>query len=58
MQRKRGNGILLLIAVGLVLWFIVSKTRIVLWVPLSLTSFLLLIGLGVLGIYVVLRWIF
>lgn len=58
MVRKRSNGILLLIAVGLVLWFIVSKTRIVLWVPLSLTTFLLLVGLGIVGIYIVLRWIF
>ena len=58
MVRKKNNGILLLVAVGLVLWFIVSKTRIVLWVPLSITNFLLLIGLGILGLYIVLRWIF
>lgn len=56
MRRRKSHGLLMLIAVGIVGWFILSRTFFYVRVPFGVA--LVLIGLGIVGIYLLLRWIF
>lgn len=58
MRRSDKNKLMLAAAVGLVLWFVVSRMRIHFLVSLSLTSFLVFIVLAIGVLYLLLKVIF
>ncbi|MBN1485976.1 MAG: hypothetical protein JXA37_14780 [Chloroflexia bacterium] len=58
MSENRLGGLLFWAAVILVLLLIWSKVRIVIWIPLKIGGFLLLVGGLILVIYLFLRLLF
>lgn len=58
MRRSNKNRLLLAVALGLVLWFVLSRLRFFVVVSLSLTQFLILIIIGIGLLYFLLKLIF
>ena len=58
MRRSNQNRLLIAVAIGLVLWFVLSRLRFFVVVSLTLTQFLILIVLGIGLLYVLLKLIF
>ncbi len=58
MRRRRKNSLLLFVAVALVVWFVLSRARLVFYVPLTITNLLIFVGVGIVLVYLALRLIF
>lgn len=58
MRRSNKNRLLMAVALGLVLWFVLSRLRFFVVVSLSLTQFLILIIIGIGLLYFLLKLIF
>lgn len=58
MRRSNKNRLLMAVALGIVLWFVLSRLRFFVVVSLSLTQFLILIIIGIGLLYFLLKLIF
>jgi len=58
MRRSDKSKLFLAAAIMLVLWFVLTRLRFYVVVSLSLTEFLLFIGIGIFLVYVLLKLIF
>ncbi len=58
MRRSDKNRFFIAAAIILVLWFVLTRLRFYVVVSLSLTQFLLFIGIGIFLVYVLLKLIF
>ena len=54
-MRRRGSNWLLILAVGLVMWYVLTRLHFHMVISLSLGSFLLLILGAIAGVYVLLK---
>jgi hypothetical protein len=57
MRRRGSKGWLWILAAGLVLWYVLGRVHVAFVIPLSLSTFLLLVGGAIVVVYLMLKWL-